>query len=187
MERRVNTTLAMKQLEKRMSEQPPWEEETRELVGKPEGAMIPNPEDIKRFVLAGAARVTLVSKKSGDRFTYRITTTTPNADGRESPVSHFVNVLTGPDNNGSYSYVGHIFRFTDYTHGKPEKVKVPADAPSAKAWFWFWQKIIRDGRRPEDLGVEVWHEGRCGACGRVLTVPESIARGLGPECYGRSV
>ena len=26
---------------------------------------------------------------------------------------------------------------------------------------------------------------RCGRCGRELTDPESIARGVGPECYGR--
>jgi hypothetical protein len=28
----------------------------------------------------------------------------------------------------------------------------------------------------------VWHEGRCGRCGRKLTVPESIESGFGPEC-----
>ena len=27
-----------------------------------------------------------------------------------------------------------------------------------------------------------WHEGRCGRCGRKLTVPESIEAGYGPEC-----
>jgi hypothetical protein len=30
--------------------------------------------------------------------------------------------------------------------------------------------------------IEIWHEGRCGKCGRTLTVPDSIANGLGPEC-----
>jgi hypothetical protein len=41
------------------------------------------------------------------------------------------------------------------------------------------------GKTPAEVDLEVWHEGRCGACGRRLTVPESIERGLGPECYGR--
>ncbi len=36
---------------------------------------------------------------------------------------------------------------------------------------------------PEQL--EVWHEGCCGKCGRKLTDAESIARGIGPECYGK--
>lgn len=30
----------------------------------------------------------------------------------------------------------------------------------------------------------LWHEGRCSACGRRLTDPESIERGLGPVCSG---
>jgi hypothetical protein len=172
----------------RMTDLPPWDEEPATTTDEPKSgearpAKMEDPEDIKRFLLAGHSRVTLVSLKSGDRFTYRVTTTPPNADGRENPVSHFVNVLTSPDNERGFVYMGHIFRFSDYTHGRPEKAKVAADAPSAKAWLWFWQKIVRDGRRPDELGVEVWHEGRCGACGRVLTVPESIARGIGPECY----
>jgi hypothetical protein len=28
---------------------------------------------------------------------------------------------------------------------------------------------------------EVWHEGKCGKCGRALT-PSSILTGIGPEC-----
>jgi hypothetical protein len=32
----------------------------------------------------------------------------------------------------------------------------------------------------------VRHEGICGACGRKLTTPESLARGVGPECWGRA-
>jgi hypothetical protein len=31
-------------------------------------------------------------------------------------------------------------------------------------------------------GWEFRHEGRCGRCGRTLTVPESIDSGFGPEC-----
>jgi hypothetical protein len=33
--------------------------------------------------------------------------------------------------------------------------------------------------------MELWHEGRCGKCGRALTVPESIESGLGPVCESR--
>ncbi|MGQ4872128.1 MAG: DUF6011 domain-containing protein, partial [Candidatus Thorarchaeota archaeon] len=28
--------------------------------------------------------------------------------------------------------------------------------------------------------VRIWHEGKCGRCGRRLTVPESIESGYGP-------
>ncbi len=35
-------------------------------------------------------------------------------------------------------------------------------------------------------GLEIAEEERCGKCGRQLTDPVSIARGIGPECYGAS-
>jgi hypothetical protein len=34
-----------------------------------------------------------------------------------------------------------------------------------------------------DGSVELGHhEGKCGRCGRLLTVPSSIESGIGPEC-----
>jgi hypothetical protein len=33
--------------------------------------------------------------------------------------------------------------------------------------------------------LEIWHSGRCGRCSRRLTVPESIAAGIGPDCAGK--
>lgn len=44
------------------------------------------------------------------------------------------------------------------------------------------EHAIAGGVIPPSL--EVWHEGRCGRCGRALTVPESIASGIGPVCEG---
>lgn len=32
---------------------------------------------------------------------------------------------------------------------------------------------------------ELRHVGRCGVCERRLTTPESLERGIGPECYGQ--
>jgi hypothetical protein len=34
-------------------------------------------------------------------------------------------------------------------------------------------------------GYKIHHEGRCGKCGRLLTVPESVETGIGPECAKR--
>ena len=33
---------------------------------------------------------------------------------------------------------------------------------------------------PDNL--RVYHEGKCCRCGRTLTTPESIKKGIGPEC-----
>lgn len=37
---------------------------------------------------------------------------------------------------------------------------------------------------PTAPGLEIMEESRCGRCGRQLTDPVSIERGIGPECYG---
>lgn len=127
---------------------------------------------IKRFVLGGNARFTLVSGKTGTRFTYRV---------RASECGRFrwVNLLTGPDNDSSYEFLGTIFEDGSYRHGK--RSRVAGEAPSAVAFQWFFD-VVASGMVPSTL--EFWHEGRCGRCGRVLTVPESIATGFGPECAG---
>ena len=142
-----------------------------------------DPAQVREFVFAGNARLTLVSKKTGARFTYRVSA----ADG-DGPASHFVSVLTGPDNEGDYTYLG-LYRWQDvmrsgpghYEHGR--KSAISPDAPSAKAWQWFDMLTIGRGLIPTDL--EIYHENHCGRCGKLLTTPESVTRGFGPECAGR--
>lgn len=133
-------------------------------------------EQVNEFMLAGNATITLVSKKTGTRFTYKVTA----PENSKGAVSHFVKVLTGQDNEGHYQYLGQIYDHQDYTHGK--KSKIGPDTPSAKAFRWFFQMVIVERHEPEEKGMEIYHEGKCGRCGRKLTVPESILRGIGPEC-----
>ena len=133
---------------------------------------IESPADMRAFVLAGNATFTLVSERTGQRFTFRVRV---SDDGR----AHFVAVLTGPDNGGDYSYLGTI-RNGRYWHGR--RSRIGQDAPSARAFAWFAARVIERGR--DAPGMIFMHEGRCGRCARKLTVPESIARGLGPECAG---
>jgi len=129
-------------------------------------------DTIREFLLAGKSTFTLVSTKTGSRFTYRV----KRAKGESRP--WFVGLLTGPDNTSSYSYLGCIWG-SRYSHGR--KSRVGSDAISVKAFDWFLRHLDHDAL---DL-VEFWHEGRCGRCGRKLTVPESIEAGIGPECASR--
>jgi len=149
--------------------------------GDPRGRLT-TVEQVRAYALAGNATVTLVSTSTGKRFTYRLRAT--EKQDPPSKVSHFVNVMNGADNEGDFVYLGHVFATShDYVHGR--KSRIGAEAPSAKAFAWFWAKVIQGTGDAIPAALEVWHEGRCGACGRKLTVPESIARGLGPECAGR--
>lgn len=150
-----------------------WEDgRMRAVAGTP--YTLRDPQTVGRFLLAGNAIFTLRSRKTGSRFTYRV------SHKKGGDVS-FVSLLTGSDNSRDYSYMGLL------PDDKPTSLRgvgkgkscASYDAPSAKAFQYLLDSIIK-GQIPESL--EVWHEGRCGRCGRRLTVPESIDTGLGPEC-----
>jgi uncharacterized protein DUF6011 len=138
-----------------------------------EGKRLMNLDDALTFIKAGNARFTLRSAKTGERFTYRVR---ESQDGKV----HFVSLLTGTDNESHYSYMGVL----DTNKLRPTaKSKIAIDAPGFKAFDWTWYQMSQ-GRLPDAL--EIWHEGSCGRCGRALTVPESIDRGIGPECWKKA-
>jgi len=124
--------------------------------------------DPRAFLLAGHAIVTVLNTATGNRLTYKVSQCADN------PQLYFVAVLRGPNNTDDYTYLGTI-RGGMYWHGK--KSKVSQDAQSARGFVWLWAHL--DALPPQ---MKVYHEGRCGRCGRVLTVPESCIQGYGPEC-----
>ena len=126
-----------------------------------------------QFIFAGNATFTLTSLKTGTSFTYRIARAGSNRDN--GPL--FASVLTGPDNTRDYTYMGIVLQ-DEKRIRNTRGSKVFGDAPSWRALEWFLQHVDSDA-------VEFRHEGRCGRCGRALTVPSSIDSGLGPECAGR--
>lgn len=130
-------------------------------------------EAARTFALAGNATITVESLKTGARFTYRVR---KSEDGG----IHFVSFLRGPDNGQDYSYLGYVRRGV-YFHGG---LKSRAEHSSSVniAFAYTWKNLAQDQLPPS---LQVWHEGRCGRCHRKLTVPSSIASGLGPECAGR--
>lgn len=134
------------------------------------GRRLLTPEEVLTFMRAGNATFTIVSRKTETRFTYRVRAS-------EDGTLFFVSLLRGPDNNADYTYMGTIqgkrFRLTP-------KSKVTFEAPAYKAFLWLFNQVAIMNALPDV--VEVWHSGRCGRCNRTLTVPESIASGIGPEC-----
>jgi hypothetical protein len=154
------------------------------------------------FALAGNARITLVSSKTGARFTFRVSAPKARPGQKSSDDVRFVALLNGSDNESAFAFLGTIFtldrvqigggsfgpvygkipaKAPKFVHGK--KSRIGEGAPSARAFSWAWSYLSRGELPP---GCEVWHEGRCGCCGRALTVPESIASGLGPVCASRA-
>jgi len=138
------------------------------------------------FVLAGNSVFTVENTRTGGRFTFKVKLAkNSNGNGR----TWFVGLLSGPDNTSDYSYMGCIFESglapagRCYTFKRTAKSRISDQAPSHVAFKWSFERIV-SGSLPEC--VKVWHMGRCGRCGRALTVPESIATGLGPVCASKA-
>jgi len=138
---------------------------------------IESAKDAVRFIYGGSALFTIVSTATGKRFTFKVRG--PHKVGQKTAM-RFVRVLSGPDNTSSYTYIGYLHAqskgvVNSGKAGKPE-------SPGYKALNWTLAQLVK-GKMPD--GLEFYHAGKCGACGRTLTVPESIRTGLGPVCAGK--
>jgi hypothetical protein len=142
-----------------------------------------NPIAAYEYVFGGNATVTLKSLKTGKHLTYQLRR--PDDDYGRPGQRFFVNWLVGPNNNVDYCYLG-VVDAGKVPHRKAElrltrNSRLSGDSRPVRSFCWVLARLSV-GEFPNTL--EVWHEGRCGRCGRKLTTPESLARGFGPECAG---
>lgn len=127
------------------------------------------------FIMAGKSTFTLKSVNTGTRFTYKV----KKLEGADI---FFVMLLNGSDNEGDFVYLGHIVNSGGIpTLCQSAKSRISKTAPSFIAFDYVFKYLAL---KIEVLNLEIWHEGRCCRCGRKLTVPESVAAGIGPECAG---
>ena len=149
------------------------------------------------FILAGNATFTVRSLKTGTRYTYKVRRAeSVDTNQRNLPLPElarrnaaeaaarptwFVTLLSGPDNENDFVYLGII---TDNVFRLTRKSRMTSESVPVRAFGWVYAALVR---REMPALTEIWHEGRCGRCGRKLTVPESIVAGLGPECAGRDL
>ena len=128
---------------------------------------------IKPFVLGGNATITIESGKTGRHFTYKIRRS-ENDDNL-----YFIKNLRGSDNENDYVYVGCFFADTKkFAVEKSYRDKEVSSWPtSIRAVRYLFNNL-------DDVPymLRVYHQGKCCRCGRTLTTPESIRKGIGPEC-----
>lgn len=141
----------------------------------------------KEFVLAGRSIFTIeipeeFSAKHNLKPHYTFRVSYKAADGRWNE-SWFVNYLTGPDNTRDYSYIGKLNTENGQVIITP-KSKLKDNSLLLKVLNRTLSLIWSNDVSPMiEKGFELHHEGRCGKCGRPLTNPLSIKRGIGPECW----
>jgi hypothetical protein len=123
--------------------------------------------DVASFIFAGKAVFTLQSKATGQHYTYRVTASKDGA-------MFFVAVVHG----GAKHYAGIVPADNRIAFRSTRNAKVSRQDPAVRTFEWFLTHL-------EHEQVEVHHCGTCGRCARKLTDPESIKRGIGPECIKR--
>lgn len=105
-------------------------------------------------------------------YTFKFT----SKDGERGRIT-FVALLSGPDNEADYTYLGV---FTGHEVRLTGKSAFPASSVPVRIVQRVAAALVRgEGERIAAGGWRVHHEGRCN---RVLTVPESVSFGIGPEC-----
>jgi hypothetical protein len=140
----------------------------------------------KQFVTAGKATFTLELPESfrekteaKPHYTFRVNRSPASL---RYPEAYFVKMLAGPDNENSYVYVGML---------RPDTGKVDLTAKSKLGEQSLPYRLLgrvlarlwsNETHVLEQHGFKLHHEGQCGRCGRLLTTPESVERGIGPEC-----
>lgn len=148
------------------------------------------PTITKSFVVAGKATFTLEVPEAyamqhhlKQHYTFK---TRFKQGGDKFPDAYFVSLMTGMDNESSYSYLGMLNPETGIVRTTAKSCLGSGDLVvrllnRAMAVIW-----AGDANPLTNAGFNVCHAGKCGRCGRKLTNPESLATGIGPECAGRT-
>jgi len=137
-------------------------------------SMVSAPTEARAFMLAGKAVFTAKSLNTGAHMTFKV-----KAAKKPGTVTHFVYVRDGSPGDSKFPYLGTLNAEGVFRVGHPDRT--PFNDSSRQAIVF---KFLAEGLRRDMISenVEIWHEGRCGRCGRALTHPDSIASGIGPEC-----
>lgn len=127
---------------------------------------------IRSFILAGKSIWTLQSKNTGKHYTYRCRLF---GETKDKPVPQKIWWIDILSSGGKFEYLARLKNGSVHIKNGTEITK-PVDAVE-----WFLRRIWHE--KVEVLQeVNFYHANLCGRCGRLLTTPESVKMGIGPEC-----
>ena len=126
--------------------------------------------EIGRFITGGLATFTLRDTNARFRATYII---------KSDPLTpiYWVGWLRSPDMDLHQGvYLGYMKR-SPMVFKITGKSKMVGSRSSE-----LFKRFMNNNANPDEVGIEVYFEGRCGRCGRYLSAEESLSSGFGPEC-----
>lgn len=140
--------------------------------------------------VGGRARVTVTSRQTGRHLTVRLACKAKGDDGRWISRARLAGRV-GFDDADALFVDGGDAAFAEWVgtlytkSGTWYTPKVWAD-PRGEWYFWAAKAVVAWalGSAPLEQATVALAE-ECSVCGRALTDPESIQRGIGPECFGK--
>lgn len=141
----------------------------------------------KVFILAGKATFTIVCGEirpddAKSHYTFRVIHKPATMFNREV---YFVSLMTGSDNEKSYSYMGILNPLNGHVDLRGKTKFTDQSTPVLiiqKVLARIW---VGEGDKITAAGWDCKHAGKCCRCGRKLTTPKSLETGIGPECSGK--
>jgi hypothetical protein len=135
----------------------------------------------RQFVTAGRAVFT-VQSPTGNHYTFKVRKKAGDPTGQYRTDAYFVSCLHGsmstPSTERRWDYMGML---------NPDTFEVRLTRNSKYAPTDLQVKVAKVAlKRLGDEAASTWdimHEGHCGRCGRELTDPTSLDRGIGPDCW----
>jgi len=150
---------------------------------KVESHILPR-EKQKQFLFAGKSFFTVVNPKTKNRFSFKVRAKKDKLSDQFGYSFWFVSANTNRDNEHLYNYIGYIKKQNNqYTFYFGKKSKVSKDSDYVKVFTWLFRAILTNN--PSLDLIEFYHNGYCGCCGKLLTVPKSIEDGFGPVCINK--
>lgn len=138
-----------------------------------------------RMISAGNVVVTVKSRSTGEHITVKLASRLKNDSGRGKkwqPVgpdqaSHIFASVRNADRAGWDDKIGTYY---------PRNGRFYEDDNADSARVWAAAAVLRWLCGEADETHATYQESsECGRCGKQLTDPVSIERGIGPECYGK--
>jgi hypothetical protein len=114
------------------------------------------------------ASFTVVSKKTGKDFTYKISKS--KFQGR------FYTHVRIEQGYLNFNYLGM------YANGSLWRKKAKVNTPASTGIAWILKRVEEENFALLEDSIELLHLGSCLRCGRTLTDQNSIQLGLGPTC-----
>lgn len=128
---------------------------------------------IKEFILGGKCSCVIENVTTGNHFEYKVT----KPEDSKTPM-YFVKVK-----RQSMLYAGFIKPVGEkWTFIQGSKGQLSGTDIEIMALLY-----VLDHHAMLPFNVVVHHLGKCGRCGRKLSDPASIERGLGPECLKKTL